>query len=82
MVRGARLSRGFVQFSAVIVTLWFSSHLFYVADQGYRKTLRTVWTAKYGAPDYQMILSADRMMELSVPKVASSSTMGRIMSLM
>ena len=65
MVRGARLSRGFVQFSAVIVTLWFSSHLFYVADQGYRKTLRTVWTAKYGAPDYQMILSADRMMELS-----------------
>lgn len=68
MVRGARLSRGFLQFSAVIVTLWFSSHLFYVADQGYRKTLRTVWTARYGAPEYELVLSADRMMELNKMK--------------
>ena len=65
MLRGARVSRSFVQWSAVVVTLWFSSHLFYVMDQSYRKTLKTVWTARYGAPKYEMVLSADRMMELN-----------------
>ena len=65
MLRGARVSKSFVQWSAVVVTLWFSSHLFYVMDQSYRKTLKTVWTARYGAPKYEMVLSADRMVELN-----------------
>jgi len=64
MLRGVRLSKLIIQCSAVIVTLWLCSNLVYVVDHSYRKTLRTVWTAKYGAPSYDVVLDADRMMEL------------------
>jgi len=59
------LTKVIIQCCAVIVTFWFSSHLFYVVDHGYRRTLRTAWSVRYGAPVYQVVLSADRMMELS-----------------
>ena len=58
MVRGGRIGKLIVQCSAVIVTFWFSSHLFYVVDQSYRKTLKTFWTVKYGAPVYDVVLDA------------------------
>ena len=68
MVRGGRIGKLIVQCSAVIVTFWFSSHLFYVVDQSYRKTLKTFWTVKYGAPVYDVVLDADRMMKLNSMK--------------
>ena len=68
MVRGGRIGKLIVQCSAVIVTFWFSSHLFYVVDQSYRKTLKTFWTVKYGAPVYDVVLDADRMMMLNSMK--------------
>ena len=65
MVRGGKFSKVLIQWCAVVVTLWFSSHLFYVIDRSYRNTLRTVWTAKYGAPRYEVVLPPDKMLELN-----------------
>ena len=65
MLRGGKASKVVIQMSAVFVTLWFSSHMFYVMDRTYRNTLKTVWTAKYGAPQYEVVLPPDRMSELN-----------------
>ena len=40
MVRSGKLSKSLIQVGAVVVTLWFSSHMFYVMDRSYRHTLR------------------------------------------
>ena len=65
MLRSGRLSTVLIQVMAVVVTLWFSSHLFYMVDRSYRKTLKTIWTARYGAPQYQVVLSPGKMQELN-----------------
>ena len=65
MWRSGKFSKVLIQVMAVVVTLWFSSHLFYMVDRSYRQTLKTIWTARYGAPQYQVVLSPGKMQELN-----------------
>ena len=59
---------GPVQVAAVVVTLWFSSHLVYVVERGYRGALHTAWTARHGRPNYSLVLPPARMLQLHTMK--------------
>lgn len=48
----------------MVVTLWFSSHLVYVVEHGYRGALHTAWTARHGRPNYSRVLPPARMLQL------------------
>ena len=48
MVRGGKLTKVIIQCCAVIVTFWFSSHLFYVVDHGYRTELQRRFFDNFG----------------------------------
>ena len=55
----------------MVVTLWFSSHLVYVVEHGYRGALHTAWTARHGRPNYSRVLPPARMLQLHNPRLKS-----------
>jgi len=63
-MRAPNLPKVLSQVLAVVVTVWFCSHLVYVVDEGYRTALRAAWRAKYGHFNYSRVLSPQKMQEL------------------
>eukprot|EP00092_Neocalanus_flemingeri_P005903 GFUD01006354.1.p1 GENE.GFUD01006354.1~~GFUD01006354.1.p1 ORF type:complete len:442 (+),score=100.05 GFUD01006354.1:171-1496(+) len=63
-MRSGSIPKIFTQTLAVLVTIWFCSHLFYVVDEGYRTALRGAWRANYGHFNYNMLLTPQKMQEL------------------
>jgi len=67
-MRSGGLTKCCSQCLAVLVTIWFCSHMFYVVDEGYRKALRASWRLQNGAFNYTMLLTPQKMNELHMMK--------------